>query len=118
MWLPEHANLIGVPSVVPNKAIADGAGRWLEQLPTLVTDIEAEWRITVGAAFTEGTEAYVARATTEDGDPAVLKLLVPREGDAARHEITVPSPGARPAVLGRRGRARQSLCGSPLRRPR
>ena len=41
------------------------------------------------ATFTEGTEAFVAAATLGDGTPAVLKLLVPRDGDAAAHETTV-----------------------------
>ena len=34
-------------------------------------------------------KAYVAEARLIDGTPAVLKLLVPRDGDAARNEITV-----------------------------
>jgi streptomycin 6-kinase len=33
--------------------------------------------------------ALVAEVTAEDGTPAVLKLMVPRDGDAAAHEITV-----------------------------
>ncbi|TML42138.1 MAG: aminoglycoside/hydroxyurea antibiotic resistance kinase, partial [Actinobacteria bacterium] len=43
----------------------------------------------VGPAYEDGTEAFVARATLEDGTDAVLKLMVPRPGDAARNEITV-----------------------------
>jgi streptomycin 6-kinase len=51
--------------------------------------LEHEWSIAVGDAYTDSTEAFVAKATCEDGTPAVLKLLVPRSGDAAENEITV-----------------------------
>ena len=51
--------------------------------------MEHDWNIAVGDAYTDSTEAFVAKATCEDGTPAVLKLLVPRSGDAAANEITV-----------------------------
>lgn len=81
--------MIDVPAVVRNKAMAVGAGEWLDGLPALVARIEAEWSITVGRAYGNATEAFVAEATIEDGRPAVLKLLVPRDSDAAQNEITV-----------------------------
>ena len=55
----------------------------------LVRSIEADWRITVGRAYRDATEAFVAEAICADGAPAVLKLIVPRDGDAAAHEATV-----------------------------
>ena len=71
----------------------EGAGRradaWLHALPSLVESLEAEWRIDVGRAYPEATEAFVAEAAAEDGRPTVLKLIVPRDGDAAAHEIAV-----------------------------
>lgn len=79
----------GIPAVVRNKAIVAGAERWLEQLPAVIEELEDRWDIVVGRAFGDPTEAYVAQAVRADGSPAVLKLLVPRDGDAARHEITV-----------------------------
>jgi streptomycin 6-kinase len=79
---------IDVPDVVVLKARNAGAHSWLDDLPGLIASLEEEWSITVGRAFTESTEAYVAEAVTADGDRAVLKLIVPRAGDAARHEIT------------------------------
>jgi streptomycin 6-kinase len=79
----------GLPVVVRNEALALGATAWLDELPALVRTLEAEWGITVGGAYPDATEAFVARATLGDGVPAVLKLLVPRSPDAARHEITV-----------------------------
>ncbi len=81
--------MIEVPEVVRNKAIVAGADRWLADLPALVAELEHDWSITVGRAYSEGTEAYVAEATLDDGTPAVLKLLVPHDGDAAQREITV-----------------------------
>jgi streptomycin 6-kinase len=79
----------GVPEVVRSKALAAGAEAWLDELPTLVADLEREWSITVGLPYEGGTEAYVAEATLEDGTDVVLKLLIPRADDAAKNEITV-----------------------------
>lgn len=78
-----------VPEVVRQKALAAGACAWLDDLPLLVAGLEQDWGIVVGEAYTDSTEAFVARATCEDGTPAVLKLLVPHAGDAAENEITV-----------------------------
>ncbi len=80
---------IELPAVVRNKAIAAGAEWWIDALPEIVASLERDWSITVGAAFDEGTEAFVAGATMSDGGPAVLKLLVPRDADVADHEATV-----------------------------
>jgi streptomycin 6-kinase len=81
--------MVDVPPIVRNKAVAAGAGRWLDDLPALVADIERAWSIVVGAPFTGGTEAFVADATAADGSPAVLKVLVPRSDGSAGHEGTV-----------------------------
>jgi streptomycin 6-kinase len=80
---------IAAPEVVRNKAIAAGTPEWLDRLPQLVASLERDWSIEVGAVFGDATEAYVAAATVADGTEAVLKVLVPRDGDAAQHEITV-----------------------------
>jgi streptomycin 6-kinase len=79
---------VEIPSVVREKALAVGASAWLEELPELVASIEDEWHVAVGDAFPESTEAFVAEARSEDGTPAVLKLIVPRDADAAAAEIT------------------------------
>jgi streptomycin 6-kinase len=81
--------VIEVPPLVRNKALAVGAGAWLDSLADLVASIERDWSLVVGRPFTDGTEAYVTEATLDDGEPAVLKLMIPRDGDAARNEITV-----------------------------
>jgi streptomycin 6-kinase len=86
---------LAIPAVVRNKAAAVGAPGWIDDLPALVADIEREWSIRVGRPYQDATEAFVARATLGDGSPAVLKLLIPRAGEAgekitaAGNEITV-----------------------------
>jgi len=81
--------VIQVPEVVRQKVLAVGADVWLDDLPLLVVRLEQEWGIAVGATYSGSTEAFVAEAICEDGTPAVLKLLVPRSGDAAENEIKV-----------------------------
>jgi streptomycin 6-kinase len=81
--------VIEVPAVVRNKADAVGASSWIDELPSIVADLETRWRIAVGEPFRDATEAYVAAATDEAGTPVVLKLLVPRSSDAADYEATV-----------------------------
>jgi len=79
-----------IPPVVRSKARAAGASAWVDGLPALVAALEREWSITVGAPYDGATEAYVARAVTADGTPAVLKLALPHAAGAeARQEITV-----------------------------
>ena len=80
--------MLEIPEVVRRKAFAVGAAPWLDELPLLVAGLEQEWGIAVGAAYGYSTEAFVAEATCDDGTPAVLKLIVPRSGDAAENEIT------------------------------
>jgi len=80
---------LAMPTVVRNKARAVGADEWLAELPGLVADLEREWSIVVGRTYDDATEAFVAEATLEDGSPAVLKVLMPRDTVAARNEITV-----------------------------
>ena len=55
--------MLEVPDVVREKALAVGAGAWLDELPSLVRSIEADWGITVGRAYRDSTEAFVAEAT-------------------------------------------------------
>jgi streptomycin 6-kinase len=66
------------PLLVRNVSRAwNGTGaRWLESLPRLIDDIAARWRLTIGAPYPM-TFHWVARVTTADGRPAVLKLGLP-----------------------------------------
>jgi streptomycin 6-kinase len=81
--------LIEIPAVVRNKAIAVGAQGWLDDLGLLIDSVERDWDLRISRVFPDASEALVAETTLHDGSGAVLKLIVPREGDAARHEITV-----------------------------
>lgn len=79
-----------VPEVVQRKARAAGAEGWLRALPDVVDALSARWGLTPGAAFPDATEALMLAVTRrQDGSPAVLKLVVPRDGDAAGAEIEV-----------------------------
>ncbi|WP_327004077.1 aminoglycoside phosphotransferase family protein [Dactylosporangium sp. NBC_01737] len=78
-----------LPATVRAKAEAAGAHDWLRRLPEIVAEIEEEWAVAIGKVYADATEALVADATTADGSPAVLKLLVPRPSDATANEITV-----------------------------
>jgi streptomycin 6-kinase len=83
--------VIEVPPVVRNKVrLAGGeALQWLDDVPSLVAELERAWDITVGPVFDGATEAVVTEATQVDGTPAVLKLVLPRGRDDAVNEIAV-----------------------------
>jgi streptomycin 6-kinase len=81
--------MVEIPRVVREKALAVGAGAWVDELPALIRTIEIDWEITLGRTYRHATEALVAEATCSDGTPAVLKLIIPRGGDAVAHETTV-----------------------------
>jgi streptomycin 6-kinase len=81
---------VEVPETVRAFAGAAGAGGWLTQLPDLVGRLERDWGLTVGPAYEDATEAFVAPARLADGTPVVLKLLIQRpHGRHAAEEITV-----------------------------
>lgn len=77
------ARRVDVPDPVRQTARAGGpaCAQWLDDLPDLITELEREWRITVGATMTGGTASLVAEATQADGSPAVVKLAMPYERD-------------------------------------
>lgn len=81
--------MANLPAVVQNRAMSIGAGWWLDALPELIETLADEWNITMGDSYDGGTEAYVAQAEMANGEPAVLKLLIPREHQIETHEITV-----------------------------
>lgn len=79
-----------VPEVVRNRAAATGAGAeaWVTGLPATVASLERDWGLVAGRPFGDSTEAYVCAVTQEDGTPAVLKIAIPRPGDAFAREAT------------------------------
>jgi streptomycin 6-kinase len=83
--------VVEVPEPVRRKAVDAGATGWLEALPGLGADLAREWSLEIGRIYPDATEALVADARLEGTTPAVLKLVIPRDGaaDAARNEATV-----------------------------
>jgi len=85
----ERGGVVEVSGVVRNRALAAGAGGWLDGLDDLVAELAGRWELEVGDPFGDGTEAFVVAVTRADGTPAVLKLVVPRDAEAARNEAAV-----------------------------
>lgn len=79
----------GLPDAVRTMALRRGARAWVDGLASFVADLEREWAITVGRSYGGATEAFVAEAVTDGGEPVVLKLLVPREDAEPANEVTV-----------------------------
>jgi len=73
---------IVLPDVVLAKAAVDGdRGRgWADALPGIVSDLQNMWSLRFGERLEGGTSAYVARATTDSGNRAVVKIAVPTAG--------------------------------------
>ena len=82
-------------------------------------ELEAEWSVSVGRPFPHSSEAFVAEASLTDGTPAMLKLLIPQDGAAGRHEITMLRLAGGRGCVGllrddaARGRCSWSASGSP-----
>src|SRR5215475_13344365 len=70
---------VEVPDRVRRKALTLGAAgvAWLAGLDDLVSDLAAEWGLSIGQALSGGTESFVAEARTVDGQGAVLKIALP-----------------------------------------
>ncbi|WP_041833962.1 aminoglycoside phosphotransferase family protein [Actinoplanes sp. N902-109] len=77
-----------LPAAVRATALGVGARAWLDELPDRLDRLAAQWDFTIGRAYEDATEAYVAPVTLGDGTAAVLKLLVPRGGDRVTEEVT------------------------------
>lgn len=77
--LPVTRRTVEVPEGVRRKALAQGADgrRWLDTLGDVVAELERDWQLSVGAAFTGGSGGYVAEAVTAEGMDAVLKVAIP-----------------------------------------
>jgi streptomycin 6-kinase len=71
--------IISVPEAVRQKVATLGAegNRWLVGLGDLIAELEQEWQITIEASLAGGSEAYVARARTQDGSQVILKVAIP-----------------------------------------
>ena len=90
-----------VPDVVRRRAIAEGqAGEdWLASLDEVLASLERDWEITIGSTQPGGTAAFVAQATTDAGEPVILKLSTPATA-AQRHEAAVLAHAAGKGYVG------------------
>lgn len=69
----------GLPESVRVKAHAQGpeGDQWLDDLPALVEQIEAEWDVDVTSVMHGGSSGLVADVSTHVGTQAVLKIAIP-----------------------------------------
>lgn len=81
--------MVELPEVVIRKVAAIGAEAWLAALPELVDGLLADWELEIDRVLEGGSEALVATVTGVDGAPAVLKVLIPRDGTLPTEEIRV-----------------------------
>ncbi|HEV8281308.1 MAG TPA: aminoglycoside phosphotransferase family protein, partial [Candidatus Limnocylindrales bacterium] len=80
---------LDVPVEVRNKALADGNGAWLDDLPSVLDVLARDWSLTIGAAMRGGHAALVVEATLADGTPSVLKVGLPGHRRQLAFEATV-----------------------------
>lgn len=99
-----------LPEIVRRRAEVDGPeGRaWLASLDALIAEIERDWSVTIGAALSGGSEAYVAEARTADGEHAILKLALPSSSPIAAR-ILVAAEGRGYARVLRHDETRRAL---------
>lgn len=88
--------VIEVPELVRQRAEANGetGRRWLDELPDLADSLAGEWGLALGRTLHGGSAAYLAEATTQAGETAVLKLSPPSE-ELAGEIATLTAAGGR-----------------------
>ena len=111
MDVPLPLSGFDVSEIVRQKALLrDGGDRWLRSLPQLVSELEADWAIVVGAALSGGSESVVLAATTAEGVAAIVKLELPgAESFAARTRVLDAADGVGYARLLRSDEVRRVL---------
>ena len=76
------------------ESLGDDGRRWLEELPGVVAELAARWKVSLDRSLAGGTAAFVASGRSADGSPVVLKVSVP--DPAFRDEIgTLERAGGR-----------------------
>ncbi|MGN8646997.1 aminoglycoside phosphotransferase family protein [Gracilibacillus sp. HCP3S3_G5_1] len=68
-----------IPINVRQKAMNIGSKgeQWLNNLGQLLQLFEQRWNLQIGKSLHGGSEAFVAEVSTEDGEEAILKLMIP-----------------------------------------
>lgn len=78
-------------------AWGDDGARWLERLPSVVSEVARDWRLEIGPPY-ELTYHYVCSVTCSDGTEAVLKLGVPSATALAEESAALAAFEGRGAV--------------------
>ena len=75
---------IDIPELVRLGAMAKGKVgiEWLNNLESLIAELEHEWDVSVGKVLAGGTDAFVAEAQTSNGERCVLKIAIPKSDSA------------------------------------
>lgn len=74
-----------VPEFVQQKArsLGDEGEKWLHDLKDTLQDLQQKWAIQIEKTLEGGSEAFVAAVLTQDGDSAILKVMMPQmEGNS------------------------------------
>jgi streptomycin 6-kinase len=102
---------LDVPREVTQKAQALGAAgtRWLTRLPDVIGELETDWQVVVGATLRGGSDSYVAEAMTNTGEPAVIKIALPSQGESHEIETLVLASGRGYVRLLRHDADRQAM---------
>lgn len=69
--------IVSRPLAAALRELGTAGETWLAGLPELITSLETDWSLAVGAALAGGNTAYVAEAVTQEGTPTVLKVVMP-----------------------------------------
>ena len=75
---------VEVPATVQALARGTGADDWLAGLPDLVGRLERDWRITIGPAYPDATEAFVAPGRARGRHPGRGQVADPGAATPAR----------------------------------
>ena len=86
-----------LPEIVQRRALSLGEGgrAWLAGLDAELGALAREWQISIGPVMHGGSEAFVAEATTHDGQPAVLKVGVPGSGSGGNEARVLQAAAGR-----------------------
>lgn len=99
-------------------SLGDRGADWVQALPGVLTELADAWNLDLSGPLSGGSNSYVVRATTADGFPAVLKVVLDDVGLADQAGVLEQADGRGYARLLRADLGRQALLlealGAPL----
>lgn len=90
-------------------SLGERGAAWAEALPGLLTTLAQDWELALGPPLPGGSNSYVVRATTADGSPAVLKVVLDGAGLADQVRVLETADGRGYARLLRSDLDRQAM---------